>query len=491
MKSVYLKNFIILAGLLLISFLIFGIAFSAILRDRTISEKRDTLYSNATVFARNAESHMAQGSIAVLDKATGRIYEKTTELTDEIMWQYANIVAVLSGNNVLVCDGAGYVILSSGGKDSPELERQLSTAVLDTIDQAGEYNGMGTLGGFYGTTYYVVGLPIQDRLTGAAIGYVFVSADASSALQTWRAFATMFVVLAVIVMTVAIGLALVTAHRQAAPLREMASVANDFAHGDYSRRVTSRGRVDEIGELTFAFNAMADHLEQSESMRQEFVANVSHELKTPMTTITGFAEGILDGTIPPERQNEYLQVIASETKRLSRLVRRMLEISTIQSMETRPEGSFDVSETLRRTLLSLERKINDKQLEVNAQLPEEPVVVCGDEDAIVQVVYNLLDNAIKFSDPGTELGLELWNPSGKVFVTVKNRGQTIPPEELAQIFDRFHKTDKARSSDKDGVGLGLYIVKTILNRHGEDIFVKSDLGWTEFTFTLTPRAKKK
>jgi signal transduction histidine kinase len=251
--------------------------------------------------------------------------------------------------------------------------------------------------------------------------------------------------------------------------------------------VEDEGRCDELGELTASFNAMAESLEKSEEKRREFIANVSHELKTPMTTIAGFADGLLDGTIPPENQEKYLSTISAETKRLSRLVRRMLELSRLQAAEREDlqRMTFDISEVLRRTLLNFADKINARGLDVDARVPEERIDVLGDEDAVTQVVYNLLDNAVKFSRAGSVLGLSLWKQGSKAYVSVKNTGDTIPEAEIPLLFDRFHKTDRSRSRDRDGVGLGLYIVKTILNNHGEDIAVTSREGVTEFVFTLT------
>ena len=312
-----------------------------------------------------------------------------------------------------------------------------------------------------------------------------MAAETGNITELWRAFITIFFFTAVVVMCLAFIATSVTSLSQTKPLKDMAEAARKFGLGEFDTRVEVGNRKDEVGELAEAFNNMADALAKSEARRSEFVANVSHELKTPMTTIAGFADGILDGTIPPEREEEALRTISSETRRLSRLVRRMLDLSRLQSAENvTAQEQFDVSEVLVRVLLSLETKINSRHLDVDTQLPDDPVKVWGDPDAITQVCYNLLDNAIKFAREGSTITLTITEKGGKAHVSVRNEGDTIPAEELPMLFDRFHKSDKSRSADREGVGLGLYIVKTILNNHKENIAVTSENGVTEFTFTL-------
>ncbi|MBE6964198.1 MAG: GHKL domain-containing protein, partial [Ruminococcaceae bacterium] len=217
----------------------------------------------------------------------------------------------------------------------------------------------------------------------------------------------------------------------------------------------------------------------------EFIANISHELKTPMTTIAGYTDGILDGTIPPENERQYLQIISDESRRLSRMVRRMLDVSQLQAIDPmRAHSRFDICESVRRVLISLEKRITDRDLDVEADIPELPIRVLGDNDLITQVIYNLLENAVKFAREGSTLYLGVSAIDGKARVVVQNHGDTIPPEELPLLFERFHKSDKSRSEDKDGVGLGLYIVKTILEQHRERIDVTSEDGVTTFSFSL-------
>jgi signal transduction histidine kinase len=206
-----------------------------------------------------------------------------------------------------------------------------------------------------------------------------------------------------------------------------------------------------------------------------------------MTTIAGFADGILDGTIPPERERESLQVIASETRRLSRLVRQMLDLSRLRALEEQNpvQERFDISEVMLRVLVSLEGKISSAGLDVQTDVPQQPVMVWGDPDGVTQVCYNLLDNAAKFAPAGSDITVKVAAREGKAYISVANLGETIPAEELPLLFDRFHKIDHSRSRDRDGVGLGLYIVKTLLGNMKENITVTSEDGVTEFTFTLT------
>jgi len=275
--------------------------------------------------------------------------------------------------------------------------------------------------------------------------------------------------------------------RESRPLQDMAKAANSFGHGNLDARVrVDESTSEEMQELALAFNNMATSLQKSEYQRQEFVANVSHELKTPMTTISGYVDGILDGTIPDHRHSYYLQIVSDETKRLSRLVRSMLDISQLQSQDIPEEKKmhFDLEEVMGQVLITFEKKITDKCLEVEVEMPEHPVYTIANKDYITQVIYNLLDNAVKFCPEGKTLGLRIREGGSKIYISISNEGETIPPEELPLVFDRFHKLDKSRSKNRDGWGLGLYIVKTIVCSHGENISVTSRDGKTEFTFTM-------
>ena len=270
------------------------------------------------------------------------------------------------------------------------------------------------------------------------------------------------------------------------PLQKVTDAAQRFGGGDLSVRVEGVEGEGEVADLARTFNRMADNIQMNDNSRGQFMGNIAHELRTPMTTIKGFVDGILDGTIPPDMQNHYLQLVSEETGRLARLIQNMLDLSKLESGEYQVNARmFNIWETITGVALSAEQRINDGMIDNDGLTMDENVLVYADPDLIHQVAYNLLDNAIKFSAEGSTMGLSITAKGGKAHVAVRNHGDTIPPDELAMIFDRFHKSDKSRSVDREGVGLGLYIVKTILNNHKENISVTSQDGVTEFVFTLT------
>lgn len=471
MRSLYKRQLAMMVGIVALSFTLLSTAFMMLSYRYIISEKRDAMERNAGYIAMFASSFYQQ-------------------LRSEPFQNYVASIALISDSYVIVAAPDGEIIYATDGVNFYAYENsKVPESVVSQVLERGSYAGMTSLGGIFPERRYLASLPITVSLNNLSVtqGLVLVSADASSLAEMWSATATIFFFTAVVVLLIAfVASSLFSAH-QARPLNEMAEAARKFGRGEFDVRVTSyEGRCDEISTLAEAFNTMANSLAKVESQRSEFIANVSHELKTPMTTISGFAEGILDGTIPPERERDSLEIIVSETRRLSRLVRRMLELSRLQSSErVAAQEQFDAAEILLRVLVSLETKITEKDLEVETHLPHGPVMVWGDPDAVTQVCYNLLDNAVKFASPKGLLTLKITTKAGKAYIAIGNQGETIPPEQLTHIFDRFHKADSSRSTHKDGVGLGLYIVKTLLNTYKEDIFVTSENGFTEFTFTLS------
>lgn len=470
-KHLYLQTFIMIVVILIASFMLLGIAFTSFSYSMLVNEKRDAMYKAAGEVEKITSAYSTKWDVGGFEQR-----------------MVISGMSYASGYHIVICNSSGMIVSCSDVElNCGHLRKIVPKEIINSISADGEYAGETNLGGIFEGRRYIVGLPLLDDITEETLGYVILSGAPSSMAGTWRQFAKMFVFIAIIVLVMAFVLSLITSKKQTKPINEMALAAHKFARGDFSVRIEETGRCDEIGELADAFNAMADSLERSEKLRREFIANVSHELKTPMTTITGFADGIMDGTIPYEKQNDYLKIISSETRRLSRLVRNMLQMSQLQSADASviAKSHFDITEIVRLSLLSLEQKISGRNLDVEAQLPEEPIITRGDKDAITQVVYNLIDNASKFARENSTIKIDIWKQESKAYVSIENEGITIPENELPMIFDRFHKTDKSRSMDRDGVGLGLYIVKSILDNHNEDIFVTSKDGVTKFMFTLT------
>ena len=482
MKSLYGRQFLLTAGMILISFALLGTSFIALTYRYTIQDTRNSMERNVDDVASFTGSTQEQG-IGTQSKVYQIYIANIARIANAVV-----IIADSDGSLVLYADGSGDAIQDGLAVD------HLPQSVMQTVLESGGYSGMSSLGGLFPERRFVSGTPIVvksvDPFTGqtqqTVVGAAYMAARTSDITELWQAFISIFFFTAVVVLCISFITSSITSLRLTNPLKEIAEATRKFGHGEYEARVRGyERRRDEVGELAEAFNAMADSIAKSEEKRSEFVANISHELKTPMTTIAGYTDGILDGTIPPENERQYLQIISDESRRLSRLVRRMLDVSQLQAMDPLREGKhFDICESMRRVLISMEQKINDHRLDVEADIPDEPILVLGDNDMISQVIYNLLENATKFAREGSTLYLGVTNIDGKARVTVRNVGETIPAEELPLLFERFHKSDKSRSEDKDGYGLGLYIVKTILEQHKEKISVTSEDGVTTFSFSL-------
>ena len=472
MKTMYGRQFATMTVMVLLSFLMLGASFATLSYQYTIQEKRDAMSRSANIIASYTSSYI---------NANGEYSWQEKDFQAQL-----NVLALVTDTHAMISTAQGVVVYATDGvNELMELEsRSVPDQIVSSVVE-GSFAGATNLGGMYERPRYLVGLPIT---TGNFLqGLVLVSCEASEISGMWQDLSAIFLVTAGAVVLIAAIISSVTSLHQSQPIKEIAAAARQFGHGELDVRVNVGKRKDEVGELAEAFNAMADSLARSEQRRSEFVANVSHELKTPMTTIAGFADGILDGTIPKDQEDKYLATIADETRRLSRLVRSMLDMSRLESTgeDLTRRREFDISEKIVSTMLSFEARANDKQLDVDLQLPEDSMPVLADPDAITRVLYNLMDNAVKFAAPGSTLCVSLWKSEGKAYVSVRDHGETIPPDDLPFIFDRFHKSDRSRSLDRDGVGLGLYLVKSILDAHGEDIAVTSRDGVTEFVFTLT------
>jgi len=470
MRSICLKNFTAMALTVLSCFMMVVFSLLGMGRVYIIRDFQENMYASA-----EEVSHIA-AAISENDSMNSWLLSMTV-----------SAIANSTGNHIILTDTQGVIISCS---DPSPLCRHIGLRLSDGLMQSvlsGKLSQPSDLEGLFNEPRYVVSHSINSELDGSTRGYVLVTGSAVEIHSSWTTFLMMVSAVSVVVIMLSLVFAFSYSKRMARPLDEIAAASRKFARGDFSVRVRQvDDPEDEMGALIDSFNKMADSLEKADARRGEFIANVSHELRTPMTTIAGFADGILDGTIPQEESAKYLTSIRDETRRLSRLVRDMLDVSQMKSgsMDTGKYSKFDLIELVLQTLLSFEGRATKKDLDVDPQLPENNIIVFADKDAITRVIYNLLDNAVKFARPGSCLVIRVYKEGEKAYFSVKDEGETIPPDDLPFIFDRFHKSDRSRSMDKDGVGLGLYLVKTIINSHDEDIAVKSADGMTEFVFTL-------
>ena len=470
MKSIYLRNFTAMAVLVFFCLMLICLSFVGIGRMHLVRVQREEMVASAA-------------EVAHLASAVGQ----SDTLDSWLLGMTVSSIANATGNQIFITDPVGCILRCSDRQTvCRHIGQILPESVLSRADGGTEF-GLTTLDGVFREARYVVSRGVYSEADGSCLGYVFVSSSPEKLLGDWSAFLILASVVTVGVLFVFLLVTLVYSKRMARPLDEIAAASRKFARGDFSVRVRQEyDSTDEMGALIDSFNKMADSLEVAEERRTEFIANVSHELRTPMTTIAGFADGILDGTIPPQEERKYLVSIRDETRRLSRLVRDMLDVSAARNLAADPSRRtvFDLNELVLQTLLSFEDRATKKNLDVDPQLPENNIMVVADKDAITRVIYNLLDNAVKFANPGSCLTLRLYKDGEKAYVSVRDIGETIPPDDLPFIFDRFHKSDRSRSLDKEGMGLGLYLVKAIINGHDEDIAVKSEDGMTEFVFSL-------
>lgn len=298
---------------------------------------------------------------------------------------------------------------------------------------------------------------------------------------------TIFIIWISIILAVIVAGAIVKYFAQllvVEPIEEINNAAKRLAKGDVQERVKVVGK-NEIGELAESFNKMAQSIEQSDNIRREFISNVSHELRSPITSIKGFIGGILDGVIPRDKENYYLKIVYDEIDRLARLVNDLLDISAMESGKFNLNISeFDINQTISLCILNLENKIQTKGLNVKAIFHEKRCFAIGDRDRILQVMTNLLENAIKYSDDNGQIEVNISTKGEKIFVSIFNSCNILSENDLNHIWDRFYKSDKSRTN-KISTGLGLPIVRLILSQHNQDIWVENveDKG-VKFIFTL-------
>lgn len=347
----------------------------------------------------------------------------------------------------------------------------------------------GNLGGLYDEECFLAASVSRRNYVYDADAIVFAVQSLDTGLDPYRTNYTRIYIMAALGFLAITGfIVYVLSFNLIKPLRDMSEATKRYSTGDFSYRIKRNtiNAVREFDDLAAAINSMAENLEHLENSRANFVANVSHELKTPMTTIGGFIDGILDGTIDGENRNYYLQIVSDEVKRLSRLVVSMLNMSKMEAGEMRinPE-KFNLTQQIVSIFIAFEQKINDKNISIKGLDYLSNVYIEADTDMINQVFYNLIDNAVKFTEHGGEISVSMYIKGNDVTFSIKNTGKGIRNEDLDHVFERFYKGDKSRSLDAKSAGLGLFIVKSIVELHNGEISVSNvDNKYTQFTVKL-------
>ena len=384
-----------------------------------------------------------------------------------------------SGAVLFVADENGDILLHTGSEDFTE--QPIPADMLAEMDAGDNIFKTGTLGGVYSGKYYTAGRRVE---VGGYTGYLFAASPMTALASYMGDMLAMFGISAAVILLLCSLLCWVLAKRITGPIEDISEAARRLGSGDFTARAPVDGCV-ELADFATTFNNMAARLQTIDNSRGQFMGNIAHELRTPMTTIKGFIDGMLDGTIPPEETKHYLGIVSQETGRLARLVQNMLDITKLEAGEVPIHAqTYDLWKTVTDVVLSDEQRIEDGKIDIQG-LGGDPLLICADPDFVHQVVYNIVDNAIKFTPAGGTISFAAERRGNMVEVRIENTGAGIAPEALPFVFERFYKEDRSRGMNTRGSGLGLHICKILVNLSGGQIHAESEEGnWCRFVFTL-------
>lgn len=466
---------VVMAVILLVTVSLAGMS-GVTLRNQQVSARLDDLTKEAREIAYLA----AQSSASTMSS----IFGVSSTVTAYINWK-AEQVYEEYGAYILVVDRRGRIMdnMTLTYAANPDFAeslngREISMALARVL--GGEEISLPLTVG--DKAIFTVGVPfMQDNVV---LGAVLIQTPVQVIEAQVGGLITQIAVLAVVaILIAALGVA-ACVWLMMRPLNELTRAAQAMAAGDFNTRVHPNNATPEIAALSGAFNTMADKLGEVETSRREFVANVSHELRSPITSISGFVSGMEDGTIPKEEHPKYLALVGDETRRLSKLIGDLLALSRLERDDVSPDyADFDMNEMLRRAVIRRMNDLEEKQMEIDCDFRQEPCMVHADSDRIEQVVVNLLDNAIKFTPRGGTITLITEADKRIVTVTIQDNGVGIAAEDRPRVFERFFTEDRAHTAGK-GTGLGLSICQRIMEMHGQKIWLKDTKEGAAFAFTL-------
>ncbi len=474
--TTFKKYFLPVAGVFLLCFAVIVVILSVLINSYTADQKFKYLNSTCDIISDYSSGRFSSSAFRHEIFSVSRA---ATENNGDI------IIITNEAGNIISCSCDSY----SESGNCPHESIVINTETLNEV-AIGKYNKLGKLDNVFVSMHYLAAKPILSEQNNV-VGYVFAASDASSQTSLYRDIFRILYLSAFLPIIVMFFALYAITLRWSRPLKKISAAAIAIAEGDFTKTVPVNGN-DEIAELCKSFNNMTDSLRELEDMRRGFIGNVSHELKTPMTTIGGFIEGIMDGTVDDDKKEHYLNLVSQEIKRLSRLVDNMLSLSKLEAGETQINiVDFDFKLLIFDVLFSQEQLIEGKQLSIDGLDGLDSCFIEGDKGLLHQVVYNLCDNAVKFTPEKGNISFRLEKNADNIIFKIKNSGDGISQADLPKIFDRFYKGDKARSKVKNSTGLGLYLVKTIVKIHNGKVFVSSvENEYSEFGAVLPIKYKK-
>ena len=415
--------------------------------------------------------------IASYDIVKNNLSEENLEKLKEPL----SSLSVFQDTVIWIINCKGEVLLSTRREIDPA--SPIPVEGFDLSQWGPNYYQIGRFYGYFPNDQVSVIAPVTAEMTTK--GYVAIHYQASALYRTRSAIMQIMILLFFLVYALTYLLIFVYKWQIYQPLQSIIKGASEYANGNLTYKISVKSD-DELGYLANTLNYMSDELNVTGEYQRKFVSNVSHDFRSPLTSIKGYVEAILDGTIPPEFQEKYLRIISAETDRLEKLTRSLLTLNELDIKQRMMDfRTFDINETIKRTAAFFEGICTSRKIRLELILSGKELLVKADQEKIRQVLYNLLDNAIKFSPDNSIIIMETTEKNGKVFVSVKDHGEGIPKESISKIWERFYKNDASRGRDRKGTGLGLSIVKEIINAHQQHIDVVSTPGvGTEFIFTL-------
>ena len=405
-----------------------------------------------------------------------------------------SLIDAYEDSSILVLDTNNIIQCVSQNVDNKFIGQKYTSAIPDTksMKKTDNYKWITSdfSNTFDGAKYSIV---YNIIISNKKIGTIILGCDRGSINQTLLQECIVILIFVLVINIVGFFFLRIFIDRALSPIREMSTVTAEIASGNFSKRIEIGNRMDEISILARNLNSMADSLEDQEQKRHEFISSISHDLRSPLTSIMGYLQAIIDGVIPEDKLPKYLNIIYSETERLNKMSNTILDLSKNKLNGAKLKYSnFNINELLELVASTLKVKAFDKNISIDFENTNTPVMVYADYEKIQRVIYNLLDNAIKFTNKNGKIILKAEELDQKAYISIIDNGIGVKEDEQARVFDRLYKADSSRGMDKTGSGLGLSIVKEFIKAHNEEIFVKSTLGkGSTFTFTLKLYNKNK